>query len=80
MISCVMSIYGFYSTDLVLRRPETSATDKHTSQHLNISTYITTPPPITTSSSHHLNISTSQHISPPHHLNISPPHHLTTST
>ena len=28
MISCVMSIYGFYSTDLVLRRPETSATDK----------------------------------------------------
>ena len=29
MISCVMSIYGFYSTNLVLRRPETSATDKH---------------------------------------------------
>ena len=28
MISCVMSIYGFYSTNLVLRRPETSATDK----------------------------------------------------
>ena len=26
MISCVMSIYGFYSTNLVLRRPETSAT------------------------------------------------------
>ena len=23
-----MSIYGFYSTNLVLRRPETSATDK----------------------------------------------------
>ena len=23
-----MNIYGFYSTDLVLRRPETSATDK----------------------------------------------------
>ena len=28
MISCVMSIYVFYSTNLVLRRPETSATDK----------------------------------------------------
>ena len=28
MISCVMSIYGFYSTNLVLRRLETSATDK----------------------------------------------------
>ena len=28
MISCVMSIYGFYSTNLVLRRPETSATVK----------------------------------------------------
>ena len=28
MISCVMSIYGFYSTNLVLRRQETSATDK----------------------------------------------------
>ena len=28
MISCVMSIYGFYSTNLVLQRPETSATDK----------------------------------------------------
>ena len=28
MISCVMSIYGFYSTSLVLRRLETSATDK----------------------------------------------------
>ena len=28
MNSCVMSIYGFYSTNLVLRRPETSATDK----------------------------------------------------
>ena len=28
MISCVMSIYGFYSTNFVLRRPETSATDK----------------------------------------------------
>ena len=26
MISCVMSIYGFYSTNFVLRRPETSAT------------------------------------------------------
>ena len=26
MISCVMSIYGFYSTNLVLRRQETSAT------------------------------------------------------
>ena len=25
MISCVMSIYGFYSTNLVLRRLETSA-------------------------------------------------------
>ena len=28
MIACVMSIYGFYSTNLVLRRLETSATDK----------------------------------------------------
>ena len=28
MISCFMSIYGFYSTNLVLWRPETSATDK----------------------------------------------------
>ena len=28
MNSCVMSIYGFYSTNLVLRRQETSATDK----------------------------------------------------
>ena len=31
MISCVMSIYGFYSTNLVLRRQETSATN-----HANI--------------------------------------------
>ena len=28
MISCVMSIYDFYSTNLVLRRSETSATVK----------------------------------------------------
>ena len=34
-ISCVRNIYGFYSTDLVLRRPETSATDGRTQNPLN---------------------------------------------
>ena len=36
MISCVMSIYGFYSTNLVLRRPETSATDNQQPSLRNI--------------------------------------------
>lgn len=39
-ISCVMNIYGFYSTDLVLRRPETSAMDNQQLQSFDtISSY-----------------------------------------
>ena len=35
-----MNIYGFYSTDLVLRRPETSATDNQQLQSFDtISSY-----------------------------------------
>lgn len=39
-ISCVRNIYGFYSTDLVLRRPKTSATDNQQLQSFDtISSY-----------------------------------------
>ena len=39
-ISCVRNMYGLYSTDLVLRRPETSATDNQQLQSFDtISSY-----------------------------------------